>query len=96
MTTVERYQITKQKIEALNQQLMIAVSEHTEAKREMLAELRGYIVELTSREKEVVNLVRRGMLNKQIAGELNLSERTVKFHVSNILAKHGVDSRRFL
>lgn len=31
--------------------------------------------------------------NKEIASQLNISERTVKFHVSNFLAKHGVRRR---
>jgi NarL family two-component system response regulator LiaR len=42
---------------------------------------------LTERELEVLRLIARGMSNKQIAGELVVSEKTVKTHVSNILAK---------
>ena len=38
-------------------------------------------------------LVIRGMKNKEIGAALNLSERTVKFHVSAMLVKFGVDSR---
>jgi NarL family two-component system response regulator LiaR len=42
---------------------------------------------LTERELEVLRLIARGMSNKQIARELVVSEKTVKTHVSNILAK---------
>lgn len=48
---------------------------------------------LTSRESEVLQLVRRGMANKEIARRLGLSEKTVKFHVSNVLAKAHMASR---
>jgi two-component system, NarL family, response regulator LiaR len=42
---------------------------------------------LTDRELEVLRLIARGLANKQIAHELVVSEKTVKTHVSNILAK---------
>ena len=42
---------------------------------------------LTDRELEVLRLIARGLPNKQIARELVVSEKTVKTHVSNILAK---------
>ncbi|MFE0136437.1 LuxR C-terminal-related transcriptional regulator [Streptomyces sp. NPDC059037] len=48
---------------------------------------------LTSRESEVLQLVRRGMANKEIARRLGLSEKTIKFHVSNVLAKAHMASR---
>jgi DNA-binding NarL/FixJ family response regulator len=48
---------------------------------------------LTPREREVLGLIGRGMANKLIARELELSEKTVKAHVSNILAKLGVTDR---
>lgn len=43
--------------------------------------------ELTRREREVFENMRRGMCNKEIASVLNLSERTVKFHASSLYAK---------
>jgi DNA-binding NarL/FixJ family response regulator len=50
-------------------------------------------VKLTRREEEVLQGILRSLSNKEIANELNLSERTVKFHVSSLLAKHKVRSR---
>jgi DNA-binding CsgD family transcriptional regulator len=50
-------------------------------------------VKLTRREEEVLNGVMRSLANKEIANSLNLSERTVKFHVSSLLAKFQVRGR---
>ncbi len=49
--------------------------------------------ELTERETEVLRLMAQGQANKEIARSLNISEKTVKVHVSNILSKLGVQSR---
>jgi len=48
---------------------------------------------LTSREQDVLQLMANGKSNKQIADELNLSEGTIKTHVTNILEKLKVGSR---
>jgi len=48
---------------------------------------------LTPREREVLRLLSRGMTNKRIAGELGVSEKTVKTHVGRILSKLGVTDR---
>lgn len=50
-------------------------------------------VKLTRREEEVLDGILRSLANKEIASELNLSERTVKFHVSSLLSKFKVRSR---
>ena len=43
--------------------------------------------DLTEREVEVLTLIARGQGNREIAGELVISEKTVKTHVSNLLSK---------
>ena len=48
---------------------------------------------LTSREQQLIPLIERGLTNKQIATNLNLSEQTVKNHVHRILGKLGVTDR---
>lgn len=50
-------------------------------------------VGLSRREREVLQAVLDNLSNKEIAGQLNISERTAKFHVSNLLAKFGVQRR---
>jgi DNA-binding CsgD family transcriptional regulator len=50
-------------------------------------------VTLTRREEEVFGGVMRSLANKEIAASLNLSERTVKFHVSSLLTKFRVRGR---
>jgi DNA-binding NarL/FixJ family response regulator len=49
--------------------------------------------ELTPRETEILALIARGFSNKRIAFELGVSEKTVKNHVSHVLAKLGVADR---
>jgi DNA-binding NarL/FixJ family response regulator len=48
---------------------------------------------LSSRELDVLRLIANGMENAEIAAELNISPRTAKNHVSNILTKLGLPSR---
>ncbi|MBV9824908.1 MAG: response regulator transcription factor [Alphaproteobacteria bacterium] len=52
-----------------------------------LAELRGRFDTLTARERQVLSLVVAGRLNKQIAGELGVSEMTVKMHRRQVMRK---------
>jgi DNA-binding NarL/FixJ family response regulator len=49
--------------------------------------------ELSRREQEVLSSLLENLANKEVASRLHISERTVKFHVSNLLAKFGVRRR---
>lgn len=49
--------------------------------------------QLTNREEEVLKLIAEGLFNKEIAAKLDISERTVKNHVSNIFKKIDVSDR---
>ncbi len=51
------------------------------------------ITELSKREAEVIKLIAEGLPNKQISARLNLSEKTVKNHISRIFSKLNVNAR---
>ena len=59
----------------------------------LLRQVRHDVDALTARELEVLRLLARGASNKNIGKELFISERTVKFHVSSLLAKLGAANR---
>jgi DNA-binding NarL/FixJ family response regulator len=48
---------------------------------------------LSDREFEVLSLMTKGKNNKAIAAELNITENTVKFHVTNVMIKLGASDR---
>jgi FixJ family two-component response regulator len=58
----------------------------------ILNTIRAHIDSLTDREREVMDLVIAGLLNKQIASEMNLSEITVKQHRRHVMEKMQADS----
>lgn len=67
---------------------------HPKAARALLGSRAGSTtVQLTSRETEVLGLVREGLANKQIARRLDISERTVKAHLTSAFARIGVADR---
>jgi DNA-binding NarL/FixJ family response regulator len=67
---------------------------HPKAARALLGSRSGnHHVQLTSRETEVLGLVREGLANKQIARRLEISERTVKAHLTSAFARIGVSDR---
>jgi DNA-binding NarL/FixJ family response regulator len=49
--------------------------------------------DLTTRELEVLGLIREGLRNKQIAGRLSVSETTVNFHIKNLVQKLSANDR---
>lgn len=69
----------------------------SEIDRHMLTTIRGVMFSMTPlsrRETEILDRIK--LSNKEIADQLGISVRTVKFHVSSVLAKHGVHSRNDL
>ena len=80
------------------QDLLKAIQEAVERDRRTrqqqaeLGDLRDRYQSLTVREQEVMRQVISGLLNKQIAGELKITEDTVKFHRGHIMRKMRADS----
>lgn len=69
---------------------VVRALEHDQKRREgekVVAELRARFETLTSREREVIALVADGLMNKQIAAKLGVSEITVKVHRVNMMRK---------
>ena len=62
------------------------------AEDKKLADLRALFDSLTSREQEVIGFVTAGLMNKQIAAEMGVSEITVKVHRGNVMRKMGARS----
>jgi FixJ family two-component response regulator len=67
-------------------------SEAALGRENQLLSLRTYYGSLTQREREVMNLVVSGLLNKQVGGELGISEITVKAHRGNVMRKMKANS----
>jgi FixJ family two-component response regulator len=70
----------------------LARAAHEDAQREGLASIHCRIDSLTPREKEVMALVVKGWLNKQIAFELGTAEKTIKVHRARVMDKMNVNS----
>jgi FixJ family two-component response regulator len=83
--------VKKEKLlEAVQRALVREAKER--AQRARRRELRARFDTLTTREREVLAHIVSGQLNKQIAGDLNLSERTVKVHRASLMTKLQVQS----
>jgi FixJ family two-component response regulator len=73
-------------------QAALARNRLAHADRAELAELRIRLASLTPREREVMDLIVEGLLNKQVAGTLGAAEKTVKVHRARVMAKMQVRS----
>jgi FixJ family two-component response regulator len=73
-------------------QKAIASDRGLRKERQELSEIRGKFDSLTPRENEVLDLVVAGLLNKQIADKLGMSELTVKTHRAHVMEKTEADS----
>ncbi|MEE8386236.1 MAG: LuxR C-terminal-related transcriptional regulator, partial [Dehalococcoidia bacterium] len=70
----------------------IELDRQTRTQRARQDQLEQRLESLTPREREVFALVVQGLLNKQIAGELGTSEKTVKVHRARVMQKMEADS----
>ncbi len=69
-----------------------AMDDEREKEEAILSAIRGRIAALSEREKQVMTLVTAGLLNKQIAGELEISEIMVKVHRRRVMEGMQADS----
>jgi FixJ family two-component response regulator len=72
--------------------LALAQSVHSRKAAECLKSARERLESLTPREREVMEHVIAGLLNKQIAVKLSAAEKTIKIHRGRVMAKMGVSS----
>jgi len=70
----------------------VALDAERRGRRRDIEDARHRLARLTPRERQVCELVARGLLNKQIADEIGASERTVKIHRARALQKLGANS----
>jgi FixJ family two-component response regulator len=81
-----------------DQDMLDAVANALEADRKRrdsdssMAAIRAAFETLTSREREIMVFVTAGLMNKQVAGNLGLSEITVKIHRASVMKKMGCQS----
>jgi FixJ family two-component response regulator len=73
-------------------ELALARSVRERAARDELEEIQSRVEKLTPREREVMSLVVKGWLNKQIAVELGTVEKTIKVHRARVMDKMQVES----
>jgi DNA-binding NarL/FixJ family response regulator len=81
-------EIVAAKLVAYLQQILPEANHQADA-----AQLKKQGIDLTGREKDIANLMIKGMNNRQIAEMLSMSEGTVKNYISNVYGKIGVHER---
>ncbi len=89
----ESYQGKAQLHPDVTRRLMKAVSSNAPAQEVKLTLTNNDLQVLTEREREVLDLIARGLSNREIAEQMVISEKTVKTHVSNLLDKLGLEDR---
>jgi DNA-binding NarL/FixJ family response regulator len=87
-------------LKSMPQEELLAVIRSVQSgRRHVPAEVAAVLAEhlgdedLTPRELEVLQLIRDGLKNKQVADRLSISENTVNFHIKNIVDKLGANDR---
>jgi DNA-binding CsgD family transcriptional regulator len=96
MGPARRWEKAVKQLRKARQELEKALKVHAVARGDLVAALNNGMRNLTLREQDVLALVKERLGNKEIAARLFISERTVKFHVSSLLAKFGAENRRSL
>lgn len=84
---VEKPINTRQVLASVEQ--AIGISQRNILDRQDLLKAREGLESLSQRERDVLNLIAGGLMNKQIAFELNISQRTVEVHRSRVMEKMG-------
>ncbi len=90
LTFLEKPCLEDELLKAISEAMTI--SQKRVKENQSLDQARQKLNALTPREREVLKLVVTGMLNKQVAGELSITEHTVKLHRQHITEKLGVKS----
>lgn len=87
-----RLQKAVTRLDKAREEVKNAWIEKREARAALIDELNG-AGSITKREEEILEKVRQGSANKEIAANLFIETRTVKYHVSNLMRKFNVKSR---
>src|SRR6185436_7015407 len=87
---LEKPIVAKQLIETIKR--AVEHDRSASADRSQRDQLMGRYQTLTPREREVMGLVVSGLLNKQTAAELGISEKTIKVHRAHVMEKMQVES----
>ena len=96
MLTTRRWEKAQTRLKKAIIEHKAAFEEVSEARRLLMKELTTSAMDLTTREAQILIMVRDKKSDKEIATASNISTRTAKFHVANILKKFAVPSRHDL
>jgi DNA-binding CsgD family transcriptional regulator len=100
MSSVGTYILEMRQCERKLKKAQVAVTlaneEFVQAKNRLVMELVGRPPDLTPRERQVAKLLRDDMTNSEIAGQLKITVRTAKYHVSSLMKKYKVTKRQYV